>query len=140
MDLFGTIDPFVEIELSKNMTLYSSQSQTTVKHSSPYTALWDESFVLGIFVPQALRICLLDWDYTGSETVGEVVFSSEEIRILIENKVGYVQMFKRQVSKKGIPVVGHDKSICTMELKMKVTNVESPDKPGPENPQVLVFE
>jgi hypothetical protein len=124
MDVLGSIDPFIQINISsdsnRRLTLYGPTLQTSIKKNAPYQAEWNESFLFGIVEPVSLEIDLMDWDRTGTEKVGEAIASIDDIFKLMQSRMGSETTLNLPVLNDNKPVIGRDNSPCCINVKLRI--------------------
>ncbi len=128
MDVLGSIDPFIQFNISSDskqwLTLYGPTLQTSIKKNAPYIAEWNESFLFGIDEPVSVTLDLMDWDRTGTEKVGEAIASIDEVFKLMQSSMGSEASLKLPVLNDSKTVFGRDNIPCCINLKLRILQDE----------------
>jgi hypothetical protein len=128
MDVLGSIDPFIQFNLSSDarqrLTHYGPTLQTSIKKNAPYRADWNESFLFGIDEPVPLKLELMDWDRTGTEKVGEAIASIDEVFKLMQSRIGSETMLNLPFLNDNKQVFGRDNVPCILNAKLRILQDE----------------
>ena len=122
MDTFGSIDPYCDVEFLG--TVY----KTSVKKNT-YTPTWDEVLTFDVedvtADPGPLRITVMDWDRVGeSEKVGMVVIPAVKMQEVVRGRIGWKEERVRQVRDGSKPVVGQDKQVAVVGVRLRLFGTE----------------
>lgn len=103
--------------------------QLAETRKNTYDASYEETFSLdvedaAVGVRSDLAVTVWDWDATSQDDlVGSVKISSARVSEMLRGSLGVNGQHTFNVISKGIPVVGHNKDMCTLTLYAKVCEV-----------------
>jgi Ca2+-dependent lipid-binding protein len=114
-DTFGCCDPYVTLDYGGN------NKRTTIK-KRVYMADWNESFTFPVLEQRAsLMLDVYDWNMaTTSEKVGTNYIPWDQISNLLSSPLGSEQVFALNLQRDGKIVVGNDKAITELHIRLRV--------------------
>ena len=130
MDIFGTCDPFVEVE-------FEGCSEKTGVMKGTYDATFDSALVFDVADCAApvgeMSIKVLDWDLaSAADEIGKVVLPGELMSRILKCEVGWEGEAKLDVRAGDKIVVGRDKKRCVVTIKaLLMEGVKGLDPPEP---------
>jgi Ca2+-dependent lipid-binding protein len=122
MDTMGTIDPYCVL-------VFQETEMRTPTIKDTYTPEWNESFIFEVHhVEKAcdsdFRLTVMDWDATSKdEEVGSFTIPGPRMSEILRAKIGWEGTDTFVVYHEGKPVIGNDKEMSEVTIKVRMAEV-----------------